>query len=79
MIRDYYEEKLPRDVRHIVKSAYYDFSIYCINEITVKGITTYVVTLTNKTNEKTFWKIVQVTEGEMGIVKEYSQNANQED
>jgi len=79
MIRDYYEEKLPRNVRHIVKSAYYDFSIFCINEITVKGVTTYVVTLTNEVNDKTFWKIVQVVDGEMEIVKEYSQKTGQED
>ena len=79
MIRDYYEEKLPRNVRHIVKSVYYDFSIFCVNEITVKGITTYVVTLKNKAKDKTFWKIVQVVDGEMEIVKEYSQKTEQED
>ena len=56
MIRDYYEEQLLRNVRHIVKSAYYDFSIFCINEITAEGLTTYVVTLTNKANDKLFGK-----------------------
>ena len=79
MIRDYYEEKLPLNVRHTVKSVYYDFSIYCVNEITVKGITIYVVTLKNKANDKTFWKKVQVVDGEMELMKEYSQKTGQED
>lgn len=79
MIRDYYEEKLPRNVRHIVKSVYYDFSIFCVNEITVKGATSYVVTLKNIANDKTFWKKVQVVDGEMELMKEYSQKTEQED
>ena len=79
MIRDYYEEKLPRNVRHTVKSVYYDFSIFSINEITVKGVTIYVVTLKNEANDKTFWKKVQVVDGEMELMKEYSQKTYQVD
>jgi hypothetical protein len=79
MIRDYYEEKLPRNVRPIVKSAYYDFSIFGINEITVKGVTIYVVTLKNIAGDKTFWKKVQVVDGEMELMKEYSQKTEQAD
>ena len=79
MIRDYYEEKLPRNVRHTVKSAYYDFSIFCVNEITVKEITTYVITLKNKSDDKTFWKKIQVVDGEMELMIEYSQKTDQED
>src|SRR4030095_3850802 len=79
MIRYYYEEKLPYSVRHIVKSAYYDFSIFCVNEITVNGTTAYTVTLTDKTRDTIFWKIVQVVDSEMVLIKEYSQKTNQQD
>jgi len=78
-IRCYYEEKLPHSVRHIVKSAYYDFSIFCVNEITVNGITAYMVTLMDKTRDTIFWKIVQVVDSEMELIKEYSQRTNQQD
>ncbi len=73
IIRYYSEEKLPLSVRHVVKSVYYDFSIYCVNEITGNGITTYTVTLMDKTRDTIFWKIVQVIDGEMELVKEYRQ------
>ena len=79
MIRYYYEEKLPRSVRHVVKSAYYDFGIFCVNEITVNGITVYTVTLMDKTRDTIFWKIVQVVDSEMELIKEYSQKTNQQD
>jgi len=79
MIRYYYEEKLPHSVRHVVKSAYYDFSIFCVHEITVNGITVYTVTLMDKARDAIFWKIVQVIDGEMELIKEYRQMTKQHD
>lgn len=72
--RDYSEDKLSREVRHRVKSTYYDFSIYCVNEITINGITAYIVAIEDKTSrDETFWKIIKVVEGEIETIKEYSE------
>jgi hypothetical protein len=76
VIRYYFEEKLSRNVRHVVKSAYYDFDIYCVNEITANNLTVYTITLTDQTRETTFWKIVQVVDGEMEVIREYEQKAD---
>ena len=60
-IRDYTEENLPRNVRHVVKSTYYDFSIFCVSEVTVDGRTAYVITL----EDKTTWKKIRVIDEEI--------------
>ncbi|HLG39442.1 MAG TPA: hypothetical protein VI461_07230 [Chitinophagaceae bacterium] len=66
--RDYSEDKLPRDVRHLVKRTYYDFSIYCVNEVTMNRLTAYIVALEDKMS----WKIIKVIDGEMEIMREYT-------
>jgi hypothetical protein len=74
MIRHYDEKKLPQEIRHLVRSTYYDFSILHINEITINGITFYFVTMADKTSkDKICWKIVKVADGEMEVMKEYSE------
>ena len=70
-IRDYYEDKLPREIRHLVKSTYYDFSIYYINEFSADGIIVYLVKIEDKTSFKT---IKVVAGGEMEVVEEYFKN-----
>src|SRR6478672_12730776 len=48
-IRSYSEDKMPTDLRHIVKSAYYDYEINRVHEIeTPLDPITYVVQLTGK-------------------------------
>ena len=48
-IRSYSEEKMPTDLRHIVKSSYYDYEITRVHEIeTPLDPITYVVQLTGK-------------------------------
>jgi hypothetical protein len=72
--RDYREDILPRAIRHLVKSTYYDFTIYLVNEVTANGMTSYYVTMGDKTlKDRTCWKIIKVAGGEMEVMKEYSE------
>ena len=61
MLRYYKEEKLPSEVRHLVKSSYYDFDIYLVTEVHINGKIAYVV----KMEDKTSWKTIKVVDGEM--------------
>lgn len=62
-IQTYYEKKLARDVRAIVKSTYYDFSITQVEEIDhVDGAgKVYIVHL----KDDNCWKTVRLCNGEM--------------
>jgi hypothetical protein len=66
-IRDYSEDKLPRDVRHLVRSTYYDFNITYVYEVTYDGVTAYLVHM----QDQTHWKTVKVIDGEMAVIDEY--------
>lgn len=66
MVRYYFENRLPPAIRHLVKSTYYDFSIYHIIEPTVNGITSYLVQLEDRSS----WKTIKVVDGEMEVVEE---------
>jgi hypothetical protein len=69
-ITGYKENKIPSDVRHVVKSVYYDYSIKWIEEIiTVEsnGIPTYIFHLENQTSVK----LVRVFDGEMNVISEF--------
>ena len=68
MLRHFNEEKLPPDVRHLVKSNYYDFSIYHVSEIRYNGKTAWYVTI----EDKTCWKKIKVLDAEMEVVEVYS-------
>jgi len=67
IVRYYFENRLPPEVRHLVKSTYYDFSIYHIIEPTLNGITSYLV----KMEGPTTWTTVKVVDGEMEVFEEY--------
>ena len=70
-VKSYGEEKLPRDIRHIVKSDYYDYMILSIQEIETidsKGVPTYIINMQSNTEIK----IVRIHEGEMNVWKEYN-------
>lgn len=62
-IQTYYEKKLPRDVRAIVKSTYYDYAITQVEEIAHSDAegTIYIVHLKDDVS----WKTVRVCNGEM--------------
>ena len=66
-VRYYFENRLPPEVRHLVKSTYYDFNIYHIIEPTLNGMTSYLV----KMEGSTTWKTVKVVDGEIEEVEEY--------
>lgn len=61
------EEHLPRDVRHRVKSTYYDFTIPCVIEVNTADKTGYVITLEGKTS----WMTITVFEDEMKVLKDF--------
>ena len=69
-VKYYGEEKLPHEIRHIVKSTYYDYRIIYTQEIETPdsgGVPTYVICVEDKTNIK----MVRICEGEMSVWKEY--------
>jgi len=66
IVRYYFEDKLPPAVRHLVKSTYYDFTIYHIIEPTINGVTSYLIQM----EDSTTWKTIKVVDGEMEVVEE---------
>jgi hypothetical protein len=68
-IRQYYENVMPRDVRGIVKSQYYDYAITVIEEIEerMKPLV-YIVHLEDSTTLKN----VRVCDREMEVLEEYN-------
>lgn len=69
-VKNYSEEKLPGEVRNIVKSKYYDYSIFYVDELETLdsgGMPTYLIHLEDK---KTI-KLVRVCDREMEVWKEY--------
>ena len=68
MIRYYNEDKLPRKVRHLVKSNYYDFSIYHVTEFRYNGKTAYVAVIEDRTS----WKKIKVVDDDMEVIGEFS-------
>jgi len=66
-IRQYTEKDMPADIRHMVKSAYYDYSIFLVNEITNQGGTSYVV----KIEDKTSFKEITIDDNEMRVTNEF--------
>jgi hypothetical protein len=70
-IKIYGEEKLLREVRHVVKSTYYDYNIVYAQEIETTdsdGVPTYVVCVEDKTKIK----LIRVSAGEMNEWKEFT-------
>ena len=70
MLRYYKEDKLPREIRGLVKSAYYDFDIYLVTEVHRNDKIAYVV----KMEDKTSWKTVKVVDGEMEVTEDYTKS-----
>jgi hypothetical protein len=67
-IRQCYENKMPRDIRHIVKSQYYDYTITLVEQIEEnRQPLVYVVHLEDATTLKN----VRVCEREMEVMSEY--------
>ncbi len=67
-VREYFEDKLPKDIRHRVKSIYYDFVICYTKEVNMHDNTIYIITLEDKAS----WKNILVTEYTTEVLKEFS-------
>jgi len=70
-LKIYGEEKLLREVRHVVKSTYYDYNIVYAQEIETTdsdGVPTYVVCVEDKTKIK----MIRIRDGEMSVWKEFT-------
>ena len=65
--REYFEDNLPKMIRHQVKSVYYDFSIRFIKEVNMYDNTVYLITLEDTES----WKHVLVTENKIVVLKEF--------
>jgi len=63
----YNEDKLPNEVRQLVKSTYFDFSIYRVAELFISDKTVYLVTL--ESNES--WMKISVIDGEITVVENF--------
>ena len=60
-VRTYQEDKLPKDIRHMVKSTYYDFHIFLVNEVTVGNAKVYLI----KIEDSKSFKTLRVQDDEM--------------
>jgi hypothetical protein len=63
----YTEKEMPADVRHLVRSNYYDFTIGWVKEINEAQTTAYVVHIEDAAS----WKDVVVQDGEMHVLHAY--------
>ena len=67
IIRYYGEDKLLFDIRHRIKTQYYDYSISIVTEVNYHGKIAYLVKMENKIS----WKTIKVVDGEMEVTEEY--------
>ena len=65
-IRQYTEKQLPKEVRALVKSTYYDFTIGWVKEVTQFQALVYVVHIDNSPE----WKDLIVRDGEIEVSHE---------
>jgi len=71
--KDYYEAKLDRAVRKVVKSVYFDYTISSIREITTNAFFTDPIYIIHIEDAISF-KNVAVYDGEMSIIDQYLKN-----
>ena len=70
-IKYYSEEKMPRNLRHIVKSTYYDYNIIYTQElenVDSEGVPTYLICLEDKSDIK----LIRIRDGEMSLWREFT-------
>ena len=66
-IKQYTEEKMAKAIRHIVKSAYYDYSITLVEQIELPDQSVkYVVHLQDAVS----WKNVLVSDGQLDLIED---------
>jgi hypothetical protein len=72
-VKIYGEEKMPREIRHDVKSTYYDYNIVYTQEVETidsGGVPTYVICVEDKTKIK----MIRICDGEMNVWKELTRS-----
>ena len=69
-ISNYGEKQLPKEVRSLVKSSYYDYTITLVQEITFRQQTIYLVHM----QDESTWKNVRVADGEMTVIEDFNKN-----
>ena len=72
-VKGYSEDKMPHDIRNIVKQEYYDYSIIYVEEVETigsNGIPTYVIHLEDKNNIK----LVRIGDRQMDVMEEYKKS-----
>lgn len=62
-MKEYSEKELPKEVRALVKSTYYDYSIGWVKEVSQNQTVVYVVHIADGQN----WKDLLVQDGEMEV------------
>lgn len=65
-IKEYSEKELPKEVRNLVKSVYYDYSIGWVKEVSQNQSVVYVVHVSNTPE----WKDLLVQDGQIEIQHE---------
>ena len=66
-IRSYGEDKLVQDIRKLVRTNYYDYSIYLVDEVTVEDTTAYLVKIQDHDSIKT----IRVINGAMDVYENF--------
>lgn len=67
MLRTYSEDKLPYEVRDLVKSKYYDYNIMVVYEITHTDNITYIIKIEDSKKLKT----LSVSDGNIEVIGDY--------
>ena len=66
-IRSYGQDRLPQTVRRLVKSVYYDYNIYLVDEVTAGDKKAYLVKIKD---EETF-KTIRVIDEDMDVYEDF--------
>ena len=67
-ILTYTQKEMPQDVRRLVRSTYYDYTIGWVKEIHEADVTCYLVHV----EDSTAWKDLVVRDGEMTVWHEFN-------
>ena len=80
-VSHYAEGKLDPYLRHRVKSMYYDFAIKQISEVNWDDKLVYVISIEDRhSTERVFYKTIRIVDdGEMELIKDYSEKINHDD
>lgn len=70
MLRYYNEDKLHHNIRHLVKTKYYDFNIFHVTEVCRNGSVAFLIEI----HDKDSWKTIKVVDNEIEVVDEFAKS-----